>query len=93
MTPDSEALTIMWDAFCDADPLPNGRDIDEYLSEMEDAGLIELRDVEPDDLDDPFAWERGIEPGGMVWTLTEKGKVARAQITRLATPQTDEGEG
>lgn len=60
-----------WNAFCDADPHPNG-----FIERMEAAGLATLRDVEPADLDEAFAAERGIETGGMVWVLTPLGKEA-----------------
>lgn len=64
-------LRAYWQAFCDADPCP-----DDFQDRMEAAGLIALDSVTDDDLDDPFAAERGIEPGGQVWRLTAKGRAA-----------------
>lgn len=71
-------LTVNWDLFSDAEPLPCDRD--EFLSRMLDGGFVELVEVDDDALDDPFAWERGIEPGGMMWRLTETGLRVRAAL-------------
>lgn len=67
-------LRAYWCAFCDCDPRP-----DEFEDRMEAAGLIALGAVTEDDLDDAFAAERGIEPGGSVWRLTKAGRAALAQ--------------
>ncbi len=42
-------------------------------------GFIELRVVTDDDLESSFAYERGIERGGMVWSLTPEGRTALAE--------------
>jgi DNA modification methylase len=63
-----------WNAFCDADSIPF--DHDDFLDRLEKHGLIELRGVTDDDLNDAFAAERGIERGGSLWDLTEKGRAA-----------------
>ena len=73
-------LLVRWPEFCDADPLSGGRDQDEFVADMLLDDFIRLRDVQPDDLDDPFAWERGIEPGGMVYVLTPLGEALRAHL-------------
>lgn len=64
-------LQTYWSAFCDCDRYP-----DRFDDRMERAGLIELDDVTDDDLEDGFARERGIEPGGFVWRLTDLGRQA-----------------
>lgn len=46
---------------------------------MEAAGYIELVPVDDDALDSAFAAERGIEPGGMMWQLTDAGRAALEQ--------------
>ena len=73
-------LRAYWDAFCDCDSVP-----DDFQNRMEDAGLIYVDAVDDDDLDDPFAGELGIVPGGSVWRLTAKGRDA------YATPSDKEG--
>ena len=73
-------LRDWWSAFCDADSLPEG-----FEQRMEAAGLIELVSVDEDALDDPFAAERGIVPGGMMWVATRAGRVA------LLPPAGDQG--
>ena len=67
-------LEAYWDAFCDCDPSP-----DDFADRMEAAGLIFLDGVTDDDLDDAFASERGIEPGGLIWRLTPAGRAALSQ--------------
>lgn len=64
-------LGAYWDAFCDADPAP-----DDFIDRMEAAGLVVLEGVTDEDLDDAFAAERGIEPGGMIYRLTPAGRAA-----------------
>lgn len=73
-------LTERWGAFCDKDELSGNRDPDEYVADMLLDGFADLRAVEPDDLDDAFAWERGIEPGGMIYVLTPLGHALRASL-------------
>lgn len=70
---DADDLRKNWMRFCDADPF-NGSDT--FPERMEAAGLIEFVAVTQDALDEPFASERGIEPGGMMWQLTEAGLAA-----------------
>lgn len=72
-------LCSHWNIFCDADPF---EDSDTFSERMEAAGLIELVPVTKDALDESFAAERGIEPGGMMWVLTPDGHAAM-----LATSQ------
>lgn len=71
-------LRAHWNAFCDADPIP---DHDGFLDRMERGGFITQRKVTKADLQQPFAAELGIEKGGSVWVLTNKGRQAilRAQ--------------
>jgi hypothetical protein len=64
-------LRAFWDAFCDCDARP-----EDFEERMEAAGLIHLRSVTDEDLDDAFAYERGIEPGCNVWDLTEAGRAS-----------------
>ena len=73
-------LRDWWSAFCDADYLP-----EEFEERMEEAGLIELVPVDDDALDDAFAAERGIVPGGMMWVATKAGRAA------LLPPAGDQG--
>lgn len=60
--------------FCDADPVSP-----DFSERMETAGYIELRSVTDDDLEDAFAYERGIERGGSLWDLTDLGRTALAE--------------
>ena len=69
-----ENFARAWNAFCDADYHDIGIPYDDFVGHGESNGLFELRAVEPDDLDDAFAYERGIEIGGSIWELTEKGR-------------------
>jgi hypothetical protein len=64
-----------WASFCDADPFP---DSDVFADRMEAAGLIELVPVTDEALEDHFAAERGIEPDGMMYRLTDAGRAALA---------------
>lgn len=79
LSPEVE-LRAYWSAFCDCDPTP-----DDFRDRMEAAGLIYLDAANEDDLDNPFASELGIEPGGSVWRLTDRGSQA------YATPSDKEG--
>jgi hypothetical protein len=69
-----------WNAFCDADhgDYPEG-----FIDDCEARGLAELVPVTPDALDEAFAAERGIVPGGSMWALTAAGReaFAKAQTT------------
>lgn len=73
-------LRAYWSGFCDCDPTP-----DDFQDRMEAADLIYLDTVNEDDLDNSFAGELGIEPGGSVWRLTDKG------LEALATTSDKEG--
>lgn len=73
-------LRAYWAAFCDCDSTP-----DDFQDRMEIAGLIYLDAVTEDDLDNSFASELGIDPGGTVWRLTDRGSQA------YATPSDKEG--
>ncbi|MFG1399919.1 hypothetical protein [Roseixanthobacter pseudopolyaromaticivorans] len=71
---DRDDLRRYWADFCEADPVPEG-----FIDRMEAAGLAQCRAVEPDDLEESFADERGIYPGGMVWELTDVGRASLKQ--------------
>jgi len=70
---DLDDLRENWGAFCSADFFEGS---DTFEERMEAAGYIQLIPVEPEDLDEPFAAELGIEAGGMKWVLTDAGRVA-----------------
>lgn len=72
-----EDLTNNWDAFCDGDRGDVQSDDPEYPWALEGAGFVEWGSVDADDLEDPFAWERGIEPGGTIYRLTPLGLAVR----------------
>lgn len=69
-----QRLQALWRAFCDADPVPP-----EFIDDMEKVGFVQLRSVEDADLEEAFAAERGIEPGGLLWELTDAGRRALAE--------------
>jgi hypothetical protein len=78
ITPEQEAEKDLerefrrhWADFCDADPFPGS---DTFAERAEVAGLIELVPVTDQALESAFAAERGIEPGGMMWVLTDAGR-------------------
>ncbi|WP_294138298.1 hypothetical protein [Sphingomonas sp.] len=73
-------LTSNWDAFCDGDRGDVRSDDPQYPWALEEAGFVSWDSVEADDLDDPFAWERGIEPGGTIYRLTPLGLSVRASL-------------
>lgn len=75
-------LTRNWDAFCDCDWQDMTCEPDGYAERMEAAGYAELVPVDADALDDPFAAERGICPGGMMWRLTPLGEAVRDALAR-----------
>lgn len=62
-----------WGAFCDADVFDG---VEDFSERMETAGLIEIVPVTDEALDEAFAYERGIERGGMMWKLTPAGRAA-----------------
>lgn len=67
---DVDDLRKHWRAFCDADPFEGA---DTFTDRMEARGYIRMRKVRKADLQESFAAERGIEPGGYIWELTAKG--------------------
>lgn len=71
-------LRAHWHDFCDCDSFPTSEG---FTDRMEAAGLIEWRPVDDDDLEQAFADEKGIEPGGMVYDLTDKGRTAYKATT------------
>lgn len=81
-------LTSNWDAFCDADPLELMEDVDGFPDRLEALGYAECVPVDADALEDAFAEERGIYPGGMMWQLTPLGIEVRA----LAQSQDDRND-
>lgn len=78
-------LTINWDRFCDADRADIRTQDADYPSELEAAGFVILDEVSADDLETPFAWELGIEPGGSVYRLTSLGLAVRANLLNQDT--------
>jgi hypothetical protein len=72
-------LTVNWDDFCDAERLQLPPD---YPDDLVKAGFVILDAVDDDDLDEAFAWDRGIEPGGSVYRLTPLGLAVRDHIRR-----------
>lgn len=88
LTPE-EALRQYWHAACDCDPVDDDavEDGGDLFDAWEAAGLIVLDAVDDDDLDDAFAYERGIVPGGSCWRLTPAGDAALTAA--LATPGED----
>jgi hypothetical protein len=73
-------LTIHWDLLSDADPLPV--EYDDYIQRMEQSGFMECVPVDAEALEASFAYERGIEPGGMMYRLTTLGLEVRAVLER-----------
>ena len=64
-------VDALWGARCDADPL---QDVLDNL--MEKHGYATWRDVTADDVEAPFAAERGIFLGGSLLELTPEGRAA-----------------
>lgn len=66
-------LRKYWSAFCDADVIPIDRD--SFTDRLEKFGLVTWRKVTKRDVEStPFAYELGLEVGGMCWDLTAKGR-------------------
>jgi hypothetical protein len=66
-------LRKYWGAFCDADIIPI--DGDDFTDRLEKFGLVTWRQVTKRDLEATvFAYELGLEVGGMCWDLTPKGR-------------------
>lgn len=61
---------VYWNAFCDAD---HGDYPENFIEICEEDGLVELVPVTRDALDEAFAFDRGIRPGGSMWVLTKAG--------------------
>ncbi len=78
----TDSFAAMWDDYTEAD-WQLVKDPTTFLEQCEDAGLAECVEVDDDALDDAFAAERGIEPGGMMWRLTDAGR-ARYALSRNA---------
>ncbi len=72
---DLQSLRKHYNTWCDCDPFEGA---DTFQERMEARGYIKMRRATRADLEDPFAYERGIEPGGNVWDLTAKGRKALA---------------
>ena len=70
-----------WDAACDADWQLLLSDPADFFERQEVLGFAELVPVDEEALEDAFAWERGIEPGGSMWSLTPLGLEVRAILT------------
>ncbi len=83
-----ENFASAWNAFCDCDYHDIGVSYDDFVGFGESNGFFKLRAVEPDDLDDSFAYERGIEEGGSVWELTDKGRDLFRQYPALSKGDT-----
>jgi hypothetical protein len=73
-----EDLTANWDALSQADPIPHWRE--NFPEDLEALGYAELRPTDQDDLEEPFAYERGIVAGGEVWALTPLGLAVKAHL-------------
>lgn len=65
-----------WLDFCDADYFDG---IADFPERMEEAGLIRLVPVTREALDEAFAADRGLYPGGMMWEPTPAGFAALAE--------------
>jgi len=73
----ADLLRAHWGNFCDCD----WRDVpDDFAEAMAAAGLIHSRPVTADDLEDPFAHERGLYEGGYLWELTASGRAALSRV-------------
>lgn len=69
---DEKDLIEHWNNFCDCDPFEGS---DTFAERMENAGYIEFVPVTSEALQSAFSAERGIEPGGMMYQLTQAGQV------------------
>jgi hypothetical protein len=66
-------LRTYWHAFCDADIIPIDRD--DFTDRLEKFDLVTWRKVTKSDVEaTPFAYDLGLEIGGMCWDLTDKGR-------------------
>lgn len=73
-------LTSNWDAACDADWQLVTTDTADFFERQVAAGFAELVPVDRDALEDPFAAERGIYPGGELYVLNSLGRTVRAHL-------------
>lgn len=73
-------LTSNWDHFCDADHGDIRSDDPNYPDALIAAGYVFIDAVDDDDLETAFAWELGIEAGGLVCRLTPSGLALRAHF-------------
>lgn len=66
-------LRKYWHAFCYCDVIPIDRD--DFTGRLEKFGLVTWRKVTKRDVEaTPFAYELGLEVGGMCYDLTVKGR-------------------
>jgi hypothetical protein len=74
-----DMLRAYWNDACAADwhLIPDCPE--DFMEQMEGAGLAYCRPVEDEDLEQAFAFELGIESGGFVWDLTPAGRAALEQ--------------
>lgn len=74
---DVEIIRDYWSAYADADwhLIPEAIR-DDFDARLVAAGLAEWRDVTPDDLEDAFAHDRGLEASGSCLDLTPLGRLA-----------------
>ena len=86
-----DQFAAMWDDFTEAD-WQLVKDPTMFLEQCEIAGLAECVPVDDEALEERFAAERGIEPGGMMWRLTVAGH-ARYAASRAALASKPGGEG
>lgn len=89
----ADQFADMWDDYTEADWLLV-KDPTSFLEQCEDVGLAECVPVDDDALNDSFAYERGIEPGGMMWRLTAPGqqRYAACRAALNEQPRTSEGK-
>ena len=73
----------MWDDFTECE-YRLIEDVDVFLESAEVLGLAEFIPVDDDALRDPFASERGLEKGGIMWSLTKAGQT-RYHAARFPT--------
>jgi hypothetical protein len=76
------ALTSDWDAFCDCDWQDMSCEVEGFPEGLEADGFVTFDAVDEDDLEQPFADELGIVPGGSVWRLTPLGLAVRAALLK-----------
>jgi hypothetical protein len=81
----ADRFADMWDDWSDAN-YALVLDATSFLEAVEDLCLAECVPVDEAALDDAFSYERGIEPGGMMWRLTAAGQ------SRYKACRTSEGD-